>query len=182
MKEGAQMDFEELIHARQSCRNFSGEEIPREEILACLEAARLAPSARNSQPFHITVCTGEAAKTAGARTRLFGANGFTEKVPCFLLFSERNADLLGGLAHVLKFGDYRSIDIGIAVGMLTLAAKARGLDTCILGIFDEKGLKKNFGIREPIRLVVALGRAAEGDPLRTKKRRKTEEMADFIER
>jgi nitroreductase len=176
------MEFEELIRTRQSCRNYSGEEISQKELLACLEAARLAPSARNSQPFHVTVCTGEAAKAAGACTRRFGANGFTENVPCFLIFSERSADLMGGLAHALKFGDYRSIDIGIAVGMLTLAATARGLDTCILGIFDEKELKKSFGIRETIRIVVALGRAAEGDPLREKKRRTIEEMAAFIDR
>jgi nitroreductase len=90
--------------------------------------------------------------------------------------------LLGGLAQALKYGDYRSIDIGIAVGMLTLAATARGLSTCILGIFDEKELKKIFGIREPIRLVVALGRAAEDDPLRPKKRRALTEMATIVEK
>ena len=57
------MDFMEIANARQSCRSYDPERpVEREKIEAILEAGRLAPSACNGQPYHITVCTGEKAK------------------------------------------------------------------------------------------------------------------------
>ena len=68
------MDFMEIANARQSCRSYDPERpVEREKIEAILEAGRLAPSACNGQPYHITVCTGETAKavaqTAAKRGR-----------------------------------------------------------------------------------------------------------------
>ena len=45
------MDFSQLITVRQSCRAYDpGRSVSREDLTACLEAARLAPSACNAQP------------------------------------------------------------------------------------------------------------------------------------
>ncbi len=173
------MDFEQLIAARQSCRNYSDKEVSKEDILACLEAAHLAPSACNAQPFHITVCTGPLARETAACTQVLGLNKFAVNVPCFLVFSEENYNLTAAAGHILQDHDFRGFDTGIAVGMLTLAATARGLSTCILGAFDEKKLQKLLDIRRRIHLIVALGWAAEGDPLRPKKRKSMAELADF---
>ncbi|NCB52701.1 MAG: NAD(P)H nitroreductase [Clostridia bacterium] len=173
------MDFKTLIAVRQSCRNFSTEAVSKEDITACVEAARLAPSACNAQPMLLTVCTGDIGREVGECIRTMGMNRFTENVPCFLVVSESGYNLTSGIGSRLKDQDYRSIDIGIAAAHLTLAAAERGLATCILGMFDETKLRKLLGLKSRIRLVVALGYAAAGDPLRPKIRKKIDEFADF---
>ena len=55
------MDFLEIANARQSCRSYDSRPVEEEKLNAVLEAVRLAPSACNSQPYHLTVCKGEAA-------------------------------------------------------------------------------------------------------------------------
>ena len=60
--------------------------------------------------------------------------------------------------------DYRSIDIGIAAAYLTAEAAAQGLSTCIIGWLDDAKLRAACGLNQPVRLVIALGYAKEGDP------------------
>ena len=175
------MDFEALLNIRQSCRSFSGQPLPHDEIEACLEAARLAPSACNAQPYHLTVCTGALGEQVGACTRGMGMNKFTEQVPCFVVFVEQSYNMTAAMGSRVKAQDYRSVDIGIAAAQLTLAAAARGVDSCILGWFDEKKLQALLGTKERIRLVVALGYASKGYPVRPKKRKSMSELADFRE-
>lgn len=174
------MDFETLINTRQSCRNFdASKEVAREDILAVLEAARLAPSASNAQPLHFTVCTKELAKNVAVCLQGFGLNKFAVNAPCIIVVSEKSNKLLAAAGSKLKRQDWRSVDIGIAVSYLTLGATSRGLSTCIVGAFDEKKLQKLLGIKDRIRLVIVLGYAMEGDPLRPKRRKSMDEIADF---
>ncbi|MBE6236338.1 MAG: hypothetical protein E7112_08930 [Bacteroidales bacterium] len=49
------MDFERLILTRQSDRKYASDPVDREDILKCLEAARMSPSACNSQPWKFIV-------------------------------------------------------------------------------------------------------------------------------
>ena len=63
------MNFMEIALTRQSCRSFDPtREIEEEKLNAVLEAVRLAPSACNGQPYHLTVCRGRKAKEAAALT------------------------------------------------------------------------------------------------------------------
>ena len=83
------MDYLEIARTRQSCRAYdAARPVEEEKLLACLEAARLAPSACNDQPYHITVAQGVAGEAVGAATRSMGMNGFTREVPVFLVISE----------------------------------------------------------------------------------------------
>ncbi len=174
------MDFDTLITTRQSCRKYdSAKEVAHEDITACLEAARLAPSANNAQPLHFTVCTKQLAKGVAVAVQTLGLNRFAENAPCFIVVGEKKYGLITAVGSKLTQQDYRSVDIGIAVSYLTLCATSRGLATCILGGFDEKKLQKLLGIKERIRLVVVLGYAIEGYPLRSKKRKSLDEIADF---
>ena len=76
------MDFSELIIARQSDRKYIKTPVAREHILKCLEAARLAPSACNSQPWHFVVVTDEDKLTSMAEAAVgLGMNKFTRDVP-----------------------------------------------------------------------------------------------------
>jgi nitroreductase len=49
------MTLDEIIQSRRSIRRYSPQPVEREKILACLEAARLAPSAENVQPWRFLV-------------------------------------------------------------------------------------------------------------------------------
>jgi len=174
------MDFITLVQTRQSCRNFDPDQnVSQEEISACLEAARLAPSACNAQPMRFIVCTGESARPTAACIHSLGLNGFVKNVPCFIIVSEGNYNVTSACGSRIKGQDFRSIDIGIAVAHLTLAAAERGLSTCILGWFDEKKLQKLLKINKRIRLVIALGRARDKDALRPKVRKPMEDLVDF---
>jgi nitroreductase len=103
------MNFEELIRARQSCREFSDREVPQEDILACLGAARLSPSACNAQPYHITVCTGSVARETAACLQSAGINKFTSNVPCFFVISEAPYNIADAGASLLKDQDFRGM-------------------------------------------------------------------------
>ncbi|MCR4962783.1 MAG: nitroreductase family protein [Firmicutes bacterium] len=174
------MDFYQLAEARQSCRNFSSTKQPStEQITACLEAARVAPSACNSQPWHFTVCRGDLARTVAKTTQGMGMNRFTDQVPCFAVVSEEAYSPAAAAGSKIKHQDFRSLDIGIAVAHFCLAAQEQGLATCILGWFAEKDLQKALRITNHIRVVIALGIAAEDDTHRPKKRKSLEDMADF---
>lgn len=174
------MDFETLVSTRQSCRKYNAaREVAQDDIVACLEAARFAPSANNAQPFHFTVCTKQMARDVAVGVQTLGLNRFAVDASCFIVVSEKRYGLLTAAGSKIKQQDYRSIDIGVAISYLTLCATARGLATCILGGFDEKKLQKLLGIKERIRLVIVLGYAVDGYPLRTKKRKGLDEIADF---
>ncbi len=174
------MDFDELIKARQSCRKYDPEKVVAQaDITASLEAARLAPSANNAQPFHFTVCTGETAKQVAVGVQTFGLNKFALDAGCFIVVSEGRYGLLGAAGSKIKRQDYRSVDIGLAVSYLTLKATTIGLATCILGGFDEKALQKLLGLKDRVRLVVVLGYAAEDYPIRPKKRKALDDLTDY---
>ncbi|MBQ1281488.1 MAG: nitroreductase family protein [Oscillospiraceae bacterium] len=171
------MNFTEIALARQSCRSYdSSREIEQEKLDAILRAAQLAPSACNAQPYHFTVCRGETAKEVAAATMGMGMNKFAAQAPVLIVVSEAPYNRTAALGAKVKGNDYRSIDIGIATAYLTAEATAQGLSTCILGWLDSQKIEKLCALSHPVRLVITLGYAAEGDPLRTKKRKELDKL------
>ncbi len=164
------MDFMEIAKARQSCRSYeAGREVEEEKLSAILEAARLAPSACNGQPYQITVCTGEAARQVAAATQGMGMNKFASQAPVLLVLSEMPYVKSAALGAKVKGNDYRSIDIGIVAAYLTAEAAAQGLGTCILGWLDDDKIRGICELKYPVRLVITLGYPA--DQPRAKKRK-----------
>ncbi|MBR6727897.1 MAG: nitroreductase family protein [Clostridia bacterium] len=176
------MNFTEIANLRQSCRSYDpARAVEQEKLEAILATARLAPSACNGQPYHITVCKGEAAKAAAKATQGMGMNKFATDAPVLLVISERPYVASAALGAKVKKNDYRSIDIGILAAYITAEATARGLSTCILGWLDDKKLRELCHLDAPVRLVITLGYAKEGDPLREKKRKELSALVDVIE-
>lgn len=174
------MNFLEIAQTRQSCRNYDETRPVEEEKLdAILHATRLAPSACNGQPYRITVCRGETAKTVAAATTGLGMNKFAAQAPILLVLSEMPYVKSAAMGAKVKGNDYRSIDIGIAAAYLTAEATAQGLSTCILGWFDDAKIRTACNLEHPVRLVITLGYAKEGDPLRPKKRKTPEELVSY---
>ncbi len=176
------MNFLEIAHVRQSCRSYEeSQPIEQEKLDAILEALRLAPSACNGQPYHVTVCRGDAAKEVALACRGLGMNKFAVQAPVVLVFSEMPYVKSAAMGAKVKGNDYRSIDIGIAAAYLTAEATAQGLSTCILGWLDDAKIREICGLKHPIRLVITLGYAKEGDPLRKKVRKDLAELVSYKE-
>lgn len=175
------MNFTEIAQARQSCRKYdSTRPVEEEKLTAILAAARLAPSACNGQPYHITVCRGEKAKAAAACVMGMGMNKFAADAKILLVISEKAYVPSAALGAKVKKNDYRSIDIGILAAYLTAEATAQGLSTCILGWLDDEALRTVCNLTQPVRLVITLGYAAKDDPLREKKRKPMDELITYM--
>ena len=172
------MNFMEIAQVRQSCRSYNAQKaVEAEKLEAILRSAQLAPSACNGQPYKITVCTGDTAKEVAAACAGMGMNKFAVQAPVQLVISEMPYVKSAAVGAKLKKNDYRSIDIGIVAAYITAEAAAQGLGTCILGWLDDSKIRQLCDLEYPVRLVITLGYAAEGDKLRTKKRK---EMAELV--
>ena len=176
------MNFMEIAQKRQSCRKYDeARTIEKEKIDAILEAGRLAPSACNGQPYHITVCSGQSAKTVARYTKGVGLNGFADQAPVMIVVSEEDYVTSAALGAKIKHNDYRSIDIGIAAAYMTAEATAQGIGSCILGWFDDMAIREVCKLEKPVRLVICLGYPAEGQTLRAKKRKSFDELVSTVE-
>lgn len=169
------MNFLEIARARQSCRAYDPtRSVEQEKLDALCEAVRLAPSACNGQPYHLTVCRGETAKKVAKATIGMGMNQFAADAPVLVVISEQPYVKTAALGAKVKGNDYRSIDIGIAAAYLTAEAAAQGLGTCILGWLDDQKIRDICGLDRPVRLVVTVGYPA--DKPREKKRKSIAEL------
>ena len=173
------MNFLEIAKARQSCRKYDPTRpVEAEKLDALLEAVRLAPSACNSQPYHLTVCRGDAARRVAKATTGMGLNTFAAEAPVLVVFSEMPYNKTAALGAKMKGNDYRSIDIGIAAAYFTAEAAAQGLGTCILGWLDDQKIRDVCHLDHPVRLVVTVGYPA--DKPREKKRKSREDLVTEI--
>ena len=177
------MDFLEIAKLRQSCRAYDEtKQVEQEKLDAILQAAQLAPSACNGQPYRFTVCRGEAAREVALATRgMGGMNKFAVQAPVMIVVSEMPYVKSAALGAKVKGNDYRSIDIGITTAYLTAEATAQGLSTCILGWLDDEKIRKICNLEYPARLVITLGYAKEGDVPRKKVRKDISELVHFVE-
>mgnify|MGYP001635335916 CR=1 FL=1 len=177
------MNFSDLIKRRESCRKYADQRVTREQLTACLEEARLAPSACNSQPWNFTVVDNPDTASALAKcTQDIGMNRFTNEVPAFVVVTEEKATLSARIGQFLKSQTYAQIDIGLATAYFTLAAAEQGLGTCILGWFNEDKIKELTGIAKSkrIRLVICVGYPALETP-REKVRKPLDEIVTWME-
>lgn len=176
------MNFTEIAENRQSCRKYDpARQVEKEKLDAVLACARLAPSACNGQPYLVTVCKGEAAKKVAKAVQGMGMNKFAEDAPIQLVISEKPYVATAALGAKVKGNDYRSMDIGILAAYITAEATAQGLGTCMLGWFSDGEIRKICYLEGAVRLVITLGYAKEGDPLRQKKRKDLGDLFKVVE-
>lgn len=171
MEDIQESEFLKLVISRQSDRSYDTQrEVEPEKIERILEAARMAPSACNAQPWRFVAITDkELAVKVGKATAGLGMNKFAKDAPCHILVVEESANVTSFLGGKIKQKHFPQIDIGIAVAHLTLAAQSEGLGSCILGWFDEKEIKKLVGIPDSKRLLLDV---VIGYPLKADKRKK----------
>ena len=178
------MSLNKLIHSRQSVRRYAETPVEPEKLTQCLEAARLAPSASNSQPWSFIVVDQEPLRTEVAKASFSDIkliNKFTLQAPVMIVIVIEKAKLLTRLAMMVKKKEWPLIDIGIAAEHFCLQAAELGLGTCMIGWFEEDKIKKLLQIpsEKSIGLLISLGYAVEGYPQRTKIRKAMEEMVRY---
>ena len=176
------MEFSELVQKRQSDRKYAPKPVAREHILKCLEAARMAPSACNSQPWKFVVVDDRARLIQMSDAAIgLGMNKFTVQVPVLVAVVQENMNLEAKAGAVVKNKDYSMMDLGMAVENFCLQAAELGLGTCIMGWFDEKKVKEVLGVPRGrrVQLLIALGHPDA--PTRSKVRKPLEEMSSWNE-
>lgn len=174
-------DFLQLAINRQSDRAYDPTRgVEAEKLERILEAARMAPSACNAQPWKFVVITDpELSRKVGKAAAGLGMNKFAKDAPVHILIVEEPMNVTSFLGAKIKDKYFPLIDIGIATAHLTLAAEAEGLGSCILGWFDEKAVKKLTGIPPGKRLLldVAIGYPIKGK--RKKLRKQKEKVVSY---
>ncbi|MGQ9780562.1 MAG: nitroreductase family protein [Bacillota bacterium] len=181
--EAIPMSFLDLAARRRSTRSFSTEPVERERIARCLEAARLAPSAGNGQPWRFVVVDEpklRAAVAAAAVNETLGINRFVPQAPVLVAVVMEPTRAYVRIGGILKGKDYRPFDIGMAVMQFCLQAEEEGLGTCIIGWFDEGKVRRLLGVPRGRRipLLIALGRPGEEEN-RPKQRKIMAEICSY---
>jgi nitroreductase len=169
------MKFLDLVKTRQSVRKYLDKPVERKKIERCLEAARLAPSASNSQPWSFILVDDPKLKEAVAKetfSQLISFNRFSLQAPVLIILISERTGFLNKVAEAIKDKQFSLIDIGIAAEHLCLQAAEEGLGTCMLGWFNEKGVKKLLDIPQSkrVELIITMG-YPESTEIRPKKRK-----------
>jgi len=152
----------DLIKHRKSIRDFLDRPVAREKIMTCLEAARLAPSASNSQPWRFIVVDDKELKNklcAAAFRGVYFINSFCRTAPVIVVVISERSKFLARIGGMFRGTQYYLIDIGVAVEHFVLEAEDLNLGTCWIGWFNERGVKSVLGIPQDkkIDILIALG-------------------------
>jgi nitroreductase len=164
--------FIDLVRKRRSIRRFLPRPVPREKILSCLEAARLAPSASNAQPWRFIVVDEPGLKSALCReafSGLYSASRFASQAPVVLVVLARVDLITHRIAPRIQGTRYYLIDVGIAVEHFILQAEEIGLSTCWVGWFNSRKVRRFLRVprRYKVAALVPVGYAASHPPRET---------------
>jgi len=158
------VEFTKVISWRRSVRRFKDQPIEKEKLLQILDAARVAPSSSNSQPWHFIVVDdkdkiGRIARAAPPGTR--SIISFSQKAAAIIVACYRKK-LTHEIARIFGHENHL-IDVAIATDHLVLRATDLGIGTCWIGWFNEKELKRMLKIPSGFKIaaLVALGYPAE---------------------
>ena len=164
-------DFQKLVSSRFSCRSYLPDPVPREDIEKILEAARLAPSACNKQPWRFAVIT-----DGSLRARLLeegslpGINmNWAKTAPVILVLGMKRSLVTHKVAPLISNVDYSLIDLGIAGEHAVLEATELGYGTCWIGWIKPKDVRKIVGWPKEIlpQALITLGKPASAPENRT---------------
>jgi nitroreductase len=178
------MALADIIQRRHSVRHYLNKPVEREKIELCLEAARLAPSAANSQPWHFIVVDDPVLKEKLCKQAFNGVyriTKFPREAPVVVAAVARPTSGKIRLGNIFLRTNFGLIDMGIAGEHFALQAAELGLGTCWIGLFDQKAAKKVLGIPRGYVVVnlFTLGYSDESRDRRKHQRRSMGEIASY---
>jgi len=166
------MSFQELITKRQSERQYAPRPVEAEKIMLCIEAARMAPSACNAQPWKFIVVDEPELKAQLANAIAgMGMNKFAFDASAIVVIVLEKPNVMSKIGSILKGKEYTLMDIGIAATHFCLQATELGLGTCIIGWFDEKKVRKLLQIPNKKRIPLLLTVGYATNEVRKKQRK-----------
>ena len=165
------MDIYEVIKRRYSCRSYDNKPIDPAKLSRILEAARLAPSAKNIQDWRFVVVTDEQMKqnlAIAAREQMFIAGAGAIIVAC------SNSD------YVMSCGQpIAAIDVAIALEHIALAAVQEDLATCWIGSFSPDKVRQALDIPQDIDVIELMALGSPTDKARAVKRENIDDIVCY---
>jgi nitroreductase len=166
------MEYLELIHHRYSVRGYQPLPVEKDKLLKVLEAARLAPTACNRQPFRFYVIPTPGREVA--LRRIYPRPWFTEAP---LLICACAIPAQGWKRRDGK--NYTDVDVTIAMDHLILAAADLGLGTCWVAAFDPAAAREVLALPEDEEPIVFTPLGYPSEPIKSKVRRPLSEIVVF---
>ncbi len=166
------MEFLDLVKSRYSVRAYKNDQVEDEKLEKILEAARLAPTAVNYQPFKLIVINTEGRKDE--LKRIYQAEWFSEAPLVIGVCCEPQN------AWVRRDGkNFADVDATIVMDHIILAATSLGLGTCWIGAFDADAAKKILKLPENIETLVFTPLGYPADEIGEKKRKDISELVKY---
>jgi nitroreductase len=163
------VDFLELVNSRYACRRYQLRRVEEDKLLRLLEAARLAPSGSNRQPWKFIVVLDFEVKRRlvhACANQQFVASAPVVIVGCGVM---PDRVMSSGVA-----GD--PLDVGIAMEHIALAATAEGLGSCWIGAFSQDEVREVLGIPPTVKVIGLMAVGYPADRPRTKIRKPLAEI------
>ncbi|MFW6138027.1 MAG: nitroreductase family protein [Spirochaetota bacterium] len=161
------MAFTDLVKQRKSVRKYTERTLERDKVINCIEAARLAPSAENSQPWRFIVIDEHHYKNRFCTTvtrGIYRPTRFIRNAPVIVVILARLDIVANRLGKAVQGTSYYLLDTGIAGEHLVLQAQEQGIGTCWIGWFNAGRAKKFLKVGRSYRVVslIAMGYPAAG--------------------
>lgn len=166
------MEFLNLVKNRFSVRSYKPDDVEEEKLDVIFEAARLAPTAVNYQPFQLIVI-----KTRGVENklkRIYPAKWFSEAplVICLCVIPSKAWNRKDGK-------NYADVDGSIVMDHIILAATSLGLGTCWVGAFDPDAAREILDLPENVEPLVFTPLGYPAEEPKVKQRKKLSEIVKF---
>ena len=179
----AHTPFQRILGGRRSIRRYLETPVEPEKLRACLEAARVAPSAHNVQPWRFIVVDEPGLKdrlAAAAFSGIYSGSKFAARAPVLLVLLAKPGGAAVRAGSKLLGVPFHFLDMGIAGEHIVLQAEELGLATCWMGWFDHRRVRKALAIPRGFKIVALMPLGyAEKRPVREPPRRTLEEIVTF---
>jgi nitroreductase len=166
------MNFHRLISSRYSVRSYKPDEIEESKLMKVFEAARLAPTANNLQPFQVIVIH---TKSHKAELMAIYPREWFVQAPLVLCICGMPAE-----AWIRKDGkNYLDMDIAIVADHIVLAATELGLGTCFIAAFNEANAREVLSIPAHVQPLLFIPLGYPADEPGIKKRKQIDELVRY---
>ncbi len=179
--ENMTMNFLELAKKRLSCRDYLDKPVPSEALAYCLEAARLAPSACNQQPWRFIIVEDPELRGKLSKEALLPGlpMPWVASAPVIAVLCAKKKIGIHGIAPMVSGIHYHLIDLGIAGEHFILAAAEQELGTCWIGWFKAKAVRKILDLPKSLEPVSLITLGYPASPMTERARLTLSEMSEF---
>jgi nitroreductase len=173
----------DVIASRRSVRVYNPEKpVEKEKLDSILEAARLAPSSNNTQPWHFIVVTQPELRKQLAVAAPVGAstNKWMGNAPVIIVCCGRPSLLLHQAVGQMFDKDFFKVDVSIAVEHMVIRARELELGTCWVGWFDERKVRRIVNLPSSYKILALLPVGyPKGEWPKPKKRNDTQDIVSW---